>query len=160
MGFMKLSAWLFLAALPILAADLGDLKTVYILPMSNGLDQYLAIQLVSGVVMQVVTDPQKADAILTDHIGAAFEQKMDELYGPKVKEADKDKDKDKDNAGDTFKSPVTAISRGRGAIFLVDHKTHDVVWSVYEKPKNTTPDELSRTAQKIAQKLEKARKGK
>ena len=35
--------------------------------------------------MQVVTDPQKADAILTDHIGPAFEQKLDELYGKKRK---------------------------------------------------------------------------
>ena len=52
-----------------LAAGLDDVKTVYVLPMSNGLDQYLAAQLTSGSVLQVVTDPHKADAVLTDHLG-------------------------------------------------------------------------------------------
>ena len=59
--FMKL--FLLAALRPVLdcrsGADLGEFKTVYILPMSNGLDQFLAIKLTSGSVMQVVTDPTK-----------------------------------------------------------------------------------------------------
>ncbi len=31
--------------------------------------------------MQVVTDPQKADVVFTDRIGAAFEEHLNELYG-------------------------------------------------------------------------------
>ncbi len=36
--------------------------------------------------VQVVTDPQKADAILTDRIGAGFEQKLDDLYRVQAQE--------------------------------------------------------------------------
>ena len=67
------------------AAGLDDVKTVYLLPMSNGLDQYLAQQLTAGAVLQVVTDPQKADAVLTDHLGATFEQSLADLYRPSPK---------------------------------------------------------------------------
>ncbi len=63
-----------------LAAGLDDVKTVYLLPMSNGLDQYLAAQLTSGSVLQVVTDPKKADAVLTDHLGQSFEDTVADLY--------------------------------------------------------------------------------
>lgn len=158
---MKLSVFLLAATLvssaaAASAANLGDYKTVYLLPMTNGLDQFLAIKLTTGVVMQVVTDPQKADAILTNQIGEAFEQKLNDLYGPKPKASD-DKDKDKD---DTSPHRIAAsITRGKGAVFLVDRKTHAVVWSDYQKPKNSSPDEMNRVAEKIAQKLEKDRKG-
>ena len=65
---MKLPLLLLLASVAG-AAGLDDIKTVYLLPMTNGFDQYLAIRLTTGVVLQVVTDPEKADAILTDRIG-------------------------------------------------------------------------------------------
>jgi hypothetical protein len=136
------------AALLLPAADLGETKTVYLLPMSNGLDQFLAIKLTSAAVMQVVTDPKKADAILTDHIGTSFEHKLDELYGKKEKPED------------SARTGMENGSRGRGAIFLVDRKTRDVIWSAYERPKSSAPDDMSHTAEKIAQKLEKDRKGK
>jgi hypothetical protein len=145
---MKLFLLAALAALAMPAADLVEFKTVYLLPMSNGLDQFLAIKLTSGSVMQVVTDPKKADAILTDHIGNSFEQKLDELFGKKEKDED------------TARTGMQNASRGRGAIFLVDRKTRDVIWSAYERPKSTAPDDMNHTAEKIAQKLEKDRKGK
>ncbi len=150
---MKLFLLAAAVALTLPGADLVEMKTVYLLPMSNGLDQFLAIKLTSGAVMQVVTDPAKADAILTDHIGTSFEQKLDDLYGKKPKD---DQDKD-DQYGRTG---MQNASRGRGAIFLVDRKTRDVIWSVYERPKSTAPDDMNRSAEKIAQKLEKDRKGK
>ena len=73
------------------AAGLSDVKTVYLMPMSNGLDQYLAVQLTTGAVLQVVVDPQRADAVLTDHLGESFEQSLAELYGGKPQNSDKDK---------------------------------------------------------------------
>lgn len=145
---MKLFLLAALAALAMPAADLGEIKTVYMLPMSNGLDQFLAIRLTSGSVMLVVTDPKKADAVFTDHIGTSFEQKLDELYGKKEK------------SDETNRTGMQNSSRGRGAVFLVDVKTRDVVWSVYERPKTTTPDDVNRVAEKIAQRLEKDRKAK
>jgi hypothetical protein len=134
--------------------DTTEYKTVYILPMSNSLDQFLAIKLTTGVVMQVVTDATKADAIFTDRIGAGFEQKLDEIYG--IKRKDKDADDSQDNAT----RHMQANSRGKGAIFLVDPKTRNVIWSDYEHPKNTTPEEMNHLAERITSHLEKARKGK
>lgn len=129
------------------AGDLSGFKTVYVLPMSNGLDQYLAMHLTTDGVMQVVTDPKKADTVLTDKIGAAFEEKLDELYGHAAKD-------------DNGQRALQSVTRGHGAIFLVDRKTRDVVWSTYELPKGTMPDELNRAADRIAKRLEKDRKGK
>src|SRR6476646_9144378 len=65
-------------------AQVFGVKTVYLLPMAGGLDQYLALQLTAGGVLQVVTDPKKADAILTDGIGARFEENLTQLYGAPV----------------------------------------------------------------------------
>ncbi len=65
---------------------LSEVKTIYVLPMSSGMDQYLASRLTRGHILQVVADPGKADAILTDHLGAAFEASLKELY-PELKPA-------------------------------------------------------------------------
>ncbi len=48
--------------------------------MSHGMDQYLANCLTREKVVQVSTDPLKADALLTDHLGAAFDASVKELY--------------------------------------------------------------------------------
>ncbi|MGA3202700.1 MAG: hypothetical protein ABSF12_09420, partial [Bryobacteraceae bacterium] len=55
--------------------ELAEIKTVYLLPMSNALDQFLAIRLTKGGVVQVVTDPKLADAILSDYVGTGLEEK-------------------------------------------------------------------------------------
>jgi len=149
---MKLSLLLLLASFAG-AADTGDIKTVYLLPMANGFDQFLAIRLTTGVVLQVVTDPQKADGLLTDRIGTAFEQKLNEIYGPKVKDKDADTD-------DSSRPTMSPLSRAKGAIFLVDRKSRNVVWSTYERPKNNSPDEMNHVADKVAGKLFKDLKGK
>lgn len=159
MEFMvKLPVLLLLTSLFGRGADLGEVRTVYLLPMASGLDQFLAIRLTTGAILQVVTDPQKADAIFTDRIGAGFEQKLDELYGERPKAQDKDKDKDTLNS---FSKPtMQPLTRGRGAIFLVDRKTRNVLWSMYEHPKNSTSAEMNHIADKIASKLNRNLKGK
>jgi hypothetical protein len=140
-------------------AALGDVKTVYVLPMSNGLDQYLAAQLTSGAVLQVVTDPKRADAVLTDHVGDAFEQTLADLYTAKPPANDKAADKTDDSTNAFTRSGMQG-QRGRGNIFLVNRKTHDVLWSFYETPGDKTPDAMRRTAAKISSKLAQSIKGK
>jgi hypothetical protein len=61
------------------AADLGTAKTVYVLSMSRGLDQYLANRLTNEHVFQVVTDPKLADVILTETIGEGFQAKLESI---------------------------------------------------------------------------------
>src|SRR6476646_9989568 len=118
MGDMK---WLYFAALTALFsfsgahAEVFGVKTVYVLPMAGGLDQYLALRLTSQAVLQVVTDPQKADEILTDGIGARLEDSLTELYGsPVAKEKS-----DKDAAPDFAHPAMRPLSRSRGVVFLV-----------------------------------------
>jgi hypothetical protein len=129
-------------------ADLSALKTVYLVPMPNGLDQYLAVRLTTGRVLQVVADPKKANAILTDHIGVGLEQTLSGLSGNKA-----------DKLGDEFR-PLGTGSRGKGAFFLVDHDDHNVLWSTYLESKDSQPASLNRLAGKIVEQLQRGMKGK
>jgi hypothetical protein len=159
MKHFLLAAAALTMSIGISAAGLGDIKTVYLLPMSNGLDQYLAQQLTAGAVLQVVTDPQAADAVLTDHLGESFEQSLADLYGAKPKADDKAGEATEDK-GATYARSGMQGKRGRGTIFLVNRRTHDVLWSVYELPKDNRPDGLRRSAGRIRDQLAKSVKGK
>jgi hypothetical protein len=141
------------------AAGLGDVKAVYLLPMSNGLDQYLAQQLTAGTVLQVVTDPQKADAVFTDHLGESFEQSVADLYGSKPKVDDKAADATEDKGASPARSGMQG-KRGRGTIFLVNRRTREVLWSVYELPRDNQPAGLRRSAGRISDQLAKSIRGK
>jgi hypothetical protein len=156
---MKLFTALLAVTMVAAAAspELTGIKTVYLLPMSGGLDQYLAIHLTNGSALQVVTDPKKADAVFTDRIGANLEQTLNDLYQEPVKDEDKDKNETK---GDNFKPTMAPLSRGKGSIFLVDRKSRAILWSIYALPKNSQADELNRLAQKIATEFEKSVKPK
>src|SRR5277367_1477699 len=85
--------------------DLQKVHTVYLLSMSNSMDQYLANRLTTEGVLQVVTDPNLADAVLTDRLALGFEEPLNQLYPPPVPppppraESDKEKEKDKDKDG-------------------------------------------------------------
>jgi|HubBroStandDraft_6_1064221.scaffolds.fasta_scaffold599196_1 hypothetical protein len=135
--------------------ELMEVKTVYLLPMTYSLDQFLAIRLTKGGVLQVVTDPKLADAILSEHIGTGLEDQMKSLYGEKKADP---ADKDKDNAASFSGGPMSGGTRSKGAVFLVDRKTRSVIWSDYVRPKNAQPDELNHVADKIAGQLEKDKK--
>jgi hypothetical protein len=163
------------------AASLAQVKTVYLLPMSHGMDQYLADRLTHGGVVQVVTDPSKADALLTDHLGETFEAKVKELYpepkpvvAPAKPEEKKPDEKKPDEKKNDAKEPAAAAksdelelkssgpehtpvpARSRGTIFLVKRGTGEVLWSAYNAPATRQPKDLNRTAAKVAEGLKKA----
>jgi len=136
-------------------AQVSGIKNVYVLPMSGGLDQFLALRLAAGGVLQVVTDPQKADVILTDRIGGHFEQTYQEMFAPKPTEKDK-----KDGNAEFAHPGMQPLRSARGAVFLIDRSTRNVLWSTFELSKNSTPEEMNRTAGKIVDQLAKSQKGK
>jgi hypothetical protein len=145
-----------LAAMAFIALSISGQstpRTVYVLPMANGLDQYLAQRLSGGHVMKVVADPKIADVILTDRLDEAFEQKLAEIHPTDAKKNDKDsKDKDDTRTHAAFRS-----SKGKGTIFLVDTRSREVIWSDYEKvPDSNSSDVLNREAERIAKKLQTA----
>jgi hypothetical protein len=54
--------------------------------------------------------------------------------------------------GDT-KPPVSTWSHGKGTFFIVDRKSRNVLWSVYERSRNTTAPELNKTAERVVNRL-------
>ncbi|MDZ4799669.1 MAG: hypothetical protein SGI92_16030 [Bryobacteraceae bacterium] len=168
---MKLRSFLLLmasAAAVLTAADsarLLEIRYVYVMPMSGGLDQYLANRLTANGRYVVVTDPTLADALLTDQVGATFEDKYKELYPPpppppEVKPAaDKDKKPEEKSlvslmSGGTAAPRNTSFSRGKGNVFLVDRGSHNVVWSTFLRPKNSGPAEMNHAADEIVDRMD------
>ena len=148
---------------------LPEVKTVYLLPMGSGLDQYLANWLTRTGRFEVVTDPAKADAIFTDRLGTAFEEKWKEMYPPPEPpkpepakdEAKKEEAKKGTNPPDLIDaasgSPVvrnSSFSRGKGNIFIVSRKSASVIWSDYSVPKDSRSKSLDENAERIVGRLE------
>ncbi|MBM3744478.1 MAG: hypothetical protein FJW34_01620 [Acidobacteria bacterium] len=165
-----LCAILAAATLLAAAAELSQVRSVYLLPMGGGLDQHLANRLTNAAVFQVVTDPKKADAVFTEHLGPVLEGRLDEWFPeppPPAAEASKKAEPTKEEKKKEAAQPVvevptappvvrsTAFGRGKGTLFLVDAKTRVVLWSIYEKPKDTQPATLDRTARRIVERLQR-----
>jgi len=162
-------------------AELTSIHSVYLLSMSRGLDQHLANQLTAGHVFEVVTDPKLADAILTDRIGEAFEEKLAGLLPvkePAVKELVKAGAVPAAPAKDAAARPAeptaavgllptetgnklidpmisSTFGRARGMVFMVDPVTRHVLWSTYQPPKNSSTEQLEHTAYDIVNRLKR-----
>jgi hypothetical protein len=179
-----------LAATVLLAGvnpELRNVKHVYILAMTASMDQYLASQLVKAGVFDVVTDPKKADAIITDRVGEAFETKLDDLYPPPAPPKPKKESDEAKAAADSTTDPPksdalkslrelnseklsgldlsgairpSSMGRGKGNIFIVSRGSRSVLWSIYEPPKNSTSAELTKTAERVVKHLQEDLTGK
>jgi hypothetical protein len=143
------------------SADLGDVHTVYVLPMAHGLDQYIANVLTAGHVFVIVTDPKAADAVLSDHVNSALQEKLDVLLAPppvapKAGEKDEVKGSLIDPAN-KLSNPAdnSSFGRSRGTVFLVGMKSRQVLWSAYDQPKDSSPKELDHIASDIVSRLKK-----
>src|SRR5688500_2540843 len=130
---MKLFQFL---AFPCLAAALlaqapaepTQIRSVYLLPMVNGFDQYLANQLTKLGPYYVVTDPLRADAVFTERLGEAFEVRFNELFPvpepvavkPEKKKDDKNSDTEepaKQEVKDQGRGvPPSSFGRGKGTL--------------------------------------------
>ncbi len=158
------------------AGDLSTVRSVYVMPMARGLDQYLASRITSHGIFQVVTDPKLADAVIADRVGQALQAQL-EIISPTpkspeqieaekaAKEAAKDKDVEKDTSviealretAGKLESPAqnSAFGRSRGNVFLVETKSRLVLWSTYDPPKTNAARDLDRTASDIVARLKK-----
>jgi hypothetical protein len=118
---MKRLLPLFVCSGALLGADLAGVHSVYLMPMSRALDQYLANRLTNEHVFQVVTDPKLADAIFTDRIGEGFQMQLETISPtpkppkPETKDGKDGKDaKDaKDAAVDVAESDAKAARKSR-----------------------------------------------
>ena len=55
---------------------------------------------------------------------------------------------------------ASSFSRGKGTLFLVERKSRNVVWSIYDQPKSSTPKESGWLAGRVVDRLKKSRTGK
>ena len=141
-------------------ADLSQVQSVYVMPMSGGLHQHLTNRLIKLGLFQIVADPLRADSVLTDRLGAAFETQLSDWEAEVARRTAPPKETKEVKASDepqkfelASRQMTTAIARGKGTLFLVDRQSRRVLWSVYQKPKNSLPDELDRTAGRVADRL-------
>lgn len=148
-----------LAAAPK-SAEVARVHRIYILPMTQALDQYIASRLTRSTHFQVVTDPQAAEAVFTDRIGEALDAKLAELYPKPEVSQEKDEAAEKERPAEVQREEerlvrFSSFGRGRGNVFLVDPKAQKVLWSNYVRPRNSSPDELDRVAETIVKRLER-----
>lgn len=172
MRSMKLFSLLAVTGISaIYGAELAAVHTVYMMPMAHGFEQYLANTLTNEHVFVIVTDPKMADAVLTDHIGEALQERLDVMLTvpPPEKPDPKDGEKsgtEEPKAGHTssladpqnkLTSPgaSSTVGHGKGTVFLVDAKSRQVLWSTYELPKDATARESDRIASAIVSRLKK-----
>jgi len=143
------------------SAQLSTIHSVYLFPMAGGMEQYLANQLTSQGVFQVVTDPKRAEAVFTDRLGAEFEKRLDELIplpqaAPPAEQKEKEEEeKESKQVREEPPGRLSTFARGKGNFFLVDARSRTVVWSTYARPENTTAEQLHRTATRIVDRLKR-----
>lgn len=147
--------------------DLSSVHSVYLLPMGRGLDQHLANRLTQEHVFQVVTNPKMADAVFSDRIGVPFEEKLADLEGNPEPVSRTPKDDEAANQQQANSTPKlsgppqnSTFGGSKGTVFLVDPKTHRVLWSAYEPPRSSSADNMNRTASDIVSRLKRDLKAK
>lgn len=156
MNKMALGLWaVTLCAVAQPNANLNQVQSIYIMPMSGGYHQHLANRLIGLGLFQVVADPNRADAILTDRLGEGLEARLDGYDATTRKREEAEHKSDEAAKGESrvtlSERPVTtSLSGGKGTLFLVDRKSRRLLWSTFEKPKNTTAKELDRSAGRVA----------
>jgi hypothetical protein len=156
---------LLFAGLPVFAEShrvdrLSEMKTVYLLPMSYGFDQFLANQLTQEGAARVVTHPRDADLIFTDVLGPGLDRKLFDLFpdifkdpdAPAVTGEEKEKETKVMNPED---APRSTFGRSRGNYFLVDFRSGRVLWSIYERPKTFQPNDLDKASARVIKRLQR-----
>jgi hypothetical protein len=138
---MKWISMLVLTAGFLCAQTLQSVKSVYLFPMRNGFDQYLAGRLTEQHLFQVVADPKAADAVFTDRVGPSFEQMFNErLLDAKAKTGDE--------------AARSSLGGGKGNLFLVS-KSKQVIWSAFDPPNDMTPKAMEKAARRSVDRLKK-----
>ena len=136
---MKYVFGLLLSVALLNATGLSEIKTVYVFPMHDSLDQYLISRLTQTHTLQVVSDPKLADAVMTDNIGPSFESTFNQRV--------LDSKPDATQAAPAFRS-------SRSTVFVVD-KTKHVVWSAYLAPKDATAKQMEKVSKRLVIGLQK-----
>jgi hypothetical protein len=157
----RLAAALFLSGLCVAAAPPQSPAAgkLYLWPMSNAFDQYLAEQITADGVFEVVVDPKLANTIMTEKIDSTFLAAMDEFF-PRAVENQSEKAAENTKKDDSIESdsrdrrPANRPrGQARGTLFLVDVASRKVVWSTYLKEFDPSPNKLHSQAGNVVEKM-------
>ncbi len=140
--------------------QLQNVGRVYLWPMSNAFDQYLAQQMTAEGVFEIVVDPKLAGAVMTEKIDNTFLQALDELFPSGDAAGKKEGAGEKAKGGDGLQGDFRASrpanhpkAAPRGTLFLVDITSRKVIWSTYLKEFPADPDQLHKQARGVVGKL-------
>ena len=125
-------------------------RTVFIVPMANGLNSYIASRLTRSGVVWVVLEPESAEAVLTDRVDEAFWAWSTMHYKAAAKNSNVTINDD-----DPLRFKHLSMGPYRGTVFLVDPRNGLIFWSMYEPTPNTTTNSLNLAAAHIAASLKK-----
>ncbi len=103
--------------------------------MPGGFEQHLANRIVMDHVYQVVSDPKLADAVFTDQISDAFLYKLDHINTPPKPVGASGSISPSLEADAPHGSTFSRAARGHCSWWM--RKSKQIVWSIYEKPKDT-----------------------
>jgi hypothetical protein len=126
-------------------------RTVYIVPMANGLNSHIASRLTSSGVVWVMLEPDSAEAVLTDRVDEAFWAWSTMHYKAAGRNANIALHDD-----DPVRFEHLSMGPYRGTLFLVDPRNGLILWSMYEPTPNTTSNALDLAAAHIAASLKKS----
>ena len=156
------------SCLLLVASDFSQLsrvRSVYIWPMYDSFDQYLAEQIAEEDVFEVVVDPKLASAVLTDRIDAPFLEALEEFFPlqePDEAEQDEAEEEEESASADSIEAGVQlrrpanrALSRPKGTLFLVDVSSRRVLWSTFLKEFQPSPNKLHGQARDVVVRLKK-----
>ena len=148
----------------LIAADLSQLsrvRSVYIWPMYDSFDQYLAERIAEEDVFEVVVDPKLATAVLTDRIDAPFLAALEEFF-PLHQPDEAEEEEEESASGDSIEAGLQrqrpanrALSRPKGTLFLVDVSSRRVLWSTFLKEFQPRPNKLHGQARDVVVRLKK-----
>jgi hypothetical protein len=156
-GFVKVLSAILIVVLLCPVLSRGDFhlqlktRTVYILPMANGLDRHLASRLTSSGVVWVVLDPENAEAVLTDRVDYSFWTWSNARYKTAAKPTNTALNDD-----DRSRSERPRAGAYRGTVFLVDPRNGVVLWSIYQPTTDTSPNALDQAAVHVVINLKKS----
>lgn len=161
-----LLAAVWVCGMPLWAGEVPERGArVYLLRMNGGFDLHLANRLTETGLMTVVTDPLAADFVLTEGVGAGFEERMKELFPPPIDQSEETADRDEESGteakGGEFGikrlAPPRATSFGRssGTVFLVRRVDSIVVWSTFLERRDTRESAMHKSAGDVVKRLKK-----
>jgi hypothetical protein len=115
----------------------------------------------------VVTDSKLVDAVFTDRLGSAFENKLADLFGKPARPAAPKESEDKNEREPAAPGPADTANkladraanshfgRSQRMVLLVNPKSRHVLWPALQPPRDSSSRQLDRIASDTVSRLKR-----